>query len=60
MLGRQPVTSADVIATWKLLTDKGLQDPAQTLMYSKFERPVAESKYIVSVKAKTVNWQNLL
>ena len=25
-----------------------------------FETPVAESKYIVSVKAKTVNWQNLL
>ena len=49
-----PVTSDDVIATWKLLTDKSLQDPAQTLIYSNFEPPVAESKYIVSVKAKTV------
>jgi microcin C transport system substrate-binding protein len=55
-----PLTSADVIATWKLLTDKGLQDPAQTLVFSNFESPVAESKYIVSVKAKDVNWQNLL
>jgi microcin C transport system substrate-binding protein len=55
-----PVTSADVVATWKLLTDKSLQDPAQTLLYSNFEPPVAESKYIVSVKAKTQNWQNLL
>jgi microcin C transport system substrate-binding protein len=56
----QPVTSADVIATWKLLTDKSLQDPAQTLIFSNFEPPVAESKYIVSVRAKDVNWQNLL
>lgn len=55
-----PVTSADVVATWKLLTDKSLQDPAQTLIFSNFEPPVAESKYIVSVKAKNVNWQNLL
>ena len=55
-----PVTSEDVVATWKLLTDKSLQDPAQTLIYSNFEPPVAESKYIVSVKAKTQNWQNLL
>lgn len=55
-----PVTSADVVATWKLLTDKTLQDPAQTLVFSNFEPPVAESKYIVSVRAKNVNWQNLL
>ncbi len=55
-----PVTSADVIATWKLLTDKTLQDPAQNLVFSNFNAPVAESKYIVSVKAKDVNWQNLL
>ena len=55
-----PVTSEDVVATWKLLTDKSLQDPAQTLIYSNFEAPIAESKYIVSVKAKTQNWQNLL
>ena len=55
-----PVTSADVVATWKLLTDKSLQDPAQTLVFSNFEPPVAESKYIVSARAKNVNWQNLL
>ncbi len=55
-----PVTSDDVVATWKLVTDKSLQDPAQTLIFSNFEVPRAESKYIVSVKAKTVNWQNLL
>jgi microcin C transport system substrate-binding protein len=53
-----PVTSEDVIASWKLVVDKTLQDPARTLTYSNFEQPVAESKYIVSVRAKTQNWQN--
>jgi microcin C transport system substrate-binding protein len=55
-----PVTSEDVIASWKLGTDPGLQDPGQSAMFSEFEKPVAESKYIVSVKAKSVRWQNLL
>jgi microcin C transport system substrate-binding protein len=56
----QTVTSDDVIASWKLTVDKGLQDPARQLIFSNFETPVAESKYIVSVKAKTVNWQHFL
>jgi microcin C transport system substrate-binding protein len=55
-----PVTSEDVIASWKLTVDKGLQDPARTLVYVNFEPPIAESKYIVSVKAKNVNWLNFL
>jgi len=55
-----PVTSADVIASWKLGTDPGLQDPVQTSMFSEFQQPVAESKYIVSVTAKSARWQNLL
>ena len=55
-----PVTSADVIASWKLLVDKTVQDPARTLIFSNFETPVAESKYIVSVRARDVKWQNLL
>jgi microcin C transport system substrate-binding protein len=55
-----PVTSEDVVASWRLTVDKGLQDPARTLVYSKFEQPVAESKYLVSVRAKAVDWQNFL
>lgn len=55
-----PVTAADVIASWKLVIDKTLQDPARALIYSNFDQPVAESKYIVSVTAKTDNWQNFL
>jgi len=55
-----PVTADDVIASWKLVVDEGLQDPARMVVYSKFEQPVAESKYIVSVHAKTESWQNFL
>src|SRR6478735_9329912 len=45
-----PVTSDDVVASWKLMTDKTLEDPANLQEFGKFEMPVAESKYIVSVK----------
>ena len=56
----QPVVADDVVATWNLVMDKGVQDPSAQLVYGKFERPVAESKYIVSVKSKQLNWRNFL
>jgi microcin C transport system substrate-binding protein len=40
--------------------DKTLQEPMSQLVYGKFEKPVAESKYIVSVKSKVLNWRNFL
>jgi len=55
-----PVTSDDVIATWDLMMDETILDPSSQLVYQKYERPVAESKYIVSVTSKTLNWRNLL
>ena len=55
-----PVTSDDVIATWELLMDETILAPSYQITYSKFERPIAESKYIVSVKANTINWRNFL
>ena len=51
-----PVTSADVVASWKLMVDKSVQDPIRNAMFSKFEEPVAESKYIVRVKSKEPGW----
>ena len=53
-----PVTSEDVVASWTLLTDKTLQDPFFNSEYVKLEKPVAESKYIVRMKAKKLSWQN--
>ena len=54
------VTSADVVATWDLHMDETILEPSDQLVYGKFERPVAESKYIVSVKCKQLSWRNLL
>ena len=56
----EPVTAEDVVATWTLKMDKGLQDPSNQMTFGKFEKPVAESKYILSVKTKVLNWRNFL
>jgi microcin C transport system substrate-binding protein len=56
----QPVVAEDVVATWDLIMDKGLQAPMEQIVFAKFERPVAESKYIVRVKSKQLNWRNFL
>jgi microcin C transport system substrate-binding protein len=53
-----PVTSEDVVATWKFYTDKGLQDAFYNAQFAKLEPPVAESKYIVRMKAKELGWMN--
>jgi microcin C transport system substrate-binding protein len=56
----QPLVADDVVATWQFFTDRTLQDPAQFVVWDKFEKPVAESKYIVRVKSKVINWRNFL
>ena len=56
----QPVTADDVVATWTFMMDKGSRIPSTQLVYGKFEKPVAESKYIVRVKSKELNWRNFL
>jgi microcin C transport system substrate-binding protein len=55
-----PVTSEDVVASWVFYTDKTLQDLYFTTEYGRLEKPVAESKYIVRIKAKTPAWQTFL
>jgi microcin C transport system substrate-binding protein len=57
--GRE-VTAEDVLATIKLKTDPGIQDPSALITFSKMEKPRAISKYIVEVKAKELNWRNFL
>ena len=54
------VTARDVVATYDILTDEGHGDPnVYTFWTEKFERPVAESKYIVSIKSKKKEWRNI-
>src|SRR5438093_6482914 len=55
-----PVTADDVVATWNFIMDPPLQAPSERLTFGKFDPPVAESKYIVRVKAKELNWRNFL
>jgi len=55
-----PVTADDVVASWIFHTDKGLQDLFFYTEYNNLEKPVAESKYIVRMKAKKLNWRNLM
>jgi microcin C transport system substrate-binding protein len=53
-----PVTSDDVVASWQFQTDKTLQDLFFYSQFNKLEKPVAESKYIVRIKAKETSWRN--
>ena len=55
-----PVTSDDVVATYDLMVDKTLQDPGEQQTFEKLNRPVAESRYIVRVQARELNWRNFL
>ena len=56
----KPVTAEDVVATWKLLVDPGILEAYSNILYGSYEQPVAESKYIVSVKSKQLNWRQFL
>ena len=53
-----PVTAEDVVASWSFYTDKTLQDLYFYTQINKLEKPVAESKYIVRIKAKELGWRN--
>lgn len=55
----EPVTSEDVIASWALLVDKTLADPSRNAQFGRFQKPVAESRYIVSVKTSKADWRDL-
>ncbi|MCF7801151.1 MAG: extracellular solute-binding protein [Candidatus Marinimicrobia bacterium] len=55
-----PVTAQDVVTTWDLHMDETILSPSDQLVYGKFERPVVESKYIVSVVCKQLSWRNFL
>jgi microcin C transport system substrate-binding protein len=56
----KPVVAEDVVATWKMLVDPGILEAYSNILYGTYEQPVAESKYIVSVKTKELNWRQFL
>lgn len=56
----KPVTAEDVVATWKQQVDPGILEAYSNILFGTYEQPVAESKYIVSVKSKQLNWRQFL
>jgi len=56
----EPVTSDDVVATWRLLVDEGILFPYTNMLYRKFEEPVAESPYLFHVTTTEENWRHFL
>lgn len=55
----KPVTAHDVVASWKINIDPGLEDPMSKMTYEKYEF-IAESKYIVKVHVKENDWKLFL
>ncbi len=56
-----PVTTHDVVATFKLITDPGIQDPSLSQMLSEiFECPVAETDDVLRVQCKKRNWRSFM
>jgi microcin C transport system substrate-binding protein len=53
----KPVTTEDVLATYKLLIDPGILFPVSNVTWGAYEEPKIESKYIFSVKSKNLDWR---
>ncbi|CAN5527882.1 extracellular solute-binding protein [soil metagenome] len=52
----KPVIADDYIATWKLIIDPTILSGGNEYYTDNFEMPKAESKYIITVKAKKLGW----
>ncbi|MGE3799906.1 MAG: extracellular solute-binding protein [Candidatus Kapaibacterium sp.] len=55
-----PVTTEDVLATYKLTTDSTILSPYTNTFYGGFDPPEAVSKYIFKVRSKDNGWKNML
>lgn len=53
----KPVVAEDVVKTWELYTDPGIEDPFSVDYWNKYEKPVAISPQIVMVRSKQLNWR---
>jgi len=55
-----PVTTEDVIATYKLGVDSTILSPYTNSFFQSFDPPEVISKYIFKVRSKEKNWKNML
>jgi microcin C transport system substrate-binding protein len=56
----KPVTAYDFVNTWKLLINKEILDPYTSQLMETYEEPIAESKYILTIKSKIKSWRQFL
>jgi len=53
----KPVIAEDIVRSWELYTDPGIEDPFSIDYWNKYEKPIALSKSIVMIKSKQLNWR---
>lgn len=57
----KPVVAEDVVESWKIRVDPGIESPSTNGTYSEnYEEPKALSKYMVELKLKKENWRSIL
>ncbi len=57
----EPVIAEDVVESWKIRVDPGIEAPSTNGTYGEnYEEPVAMSKYMVKLKLKKENWRSIL
>jgi len=54
------VTTDDILATYKLLTDETILQPYYNVVFEKYTEPKIISKYIVEISSKEVHFKNIL
>lgn len=54
------LTTADVLASWKLRVDPTILFPSSNVSFGYYEEPVIESPYIIRVTTKELNWRLFL
>ena len=52
-----PVVASDIVKSWELYTDAGIDDPFSIDYWNKYEKPVALTDRIVVVRSKQLNWR---
>ena len=56
----KPVVAKDVVATWRLRVDSGIQSPRENVLWSQFYEPVELAQDVVMIRAKEPGWRNLI
>ena len=56
----KPVTTRDVVATYRLIMDDTLIAPMEKQLLSKMEEPLAVSDHVLEVRCKEKHWRNFI